>query len=274
MTQLVVRKLLIDLTTPFPARWNGGDAFRSAFFSALSMSFPVGEQYFMDSVRAGLKALPESEKQRLAVEVQVFVGQEATHRRIHALFNGHLQALGFRNTLEPRAAKRMQQHAHLDVRMHVAATAATEHITAMFADWMFRHPEALEGCEPRLQTLWMWHAAEEAEHCSTAYDMYVALGGSYDWRVRMLRYITTMFALDITRQTIRNLWHDGSLFKWSTWASAARLLFSKDGMIRGNRAMWRAYLAPDFHPRQQDTSASEQWLQDNAQRYALVGQPT
>jgi hypothetical protein len=58
MTELVVRRLLIDLNAPFPGRWNGGDAFRSAFFSALSMSFPVGEQYFMDSVRAGLKTLP------------------------------------------------------------------------------------------------------------------------------------------------------------------------------------------------------------------------
>lgn len=55
MTDLVVRKLLIDLTAPFPARWNGGDAFRSAFFNALSMSFPLGEQYFIDSVRAGIK---------------------------------------------------------------------------------------------------------------------------------------------------------------------------------------------------------------------------
>ena len=54
MTDLVVRRLLIDLNTPFPARWNGGDAFRSALFNALSMSFPVGEQYFIDSVRAGL----------------------------------------------------------------------------------------------------------------------------------------------------------------------------------------------------------------------------
>jgi predicted metal-dependent hydrolase len=51
MTDLVVRKLLVDLTTPFAARWNGGDAFRSAFFNALSMSFPLGEQYFIDSVR-------------------------------------------------------------------------------------------------------------------------------------------------------------------------------------------------------------------------------
>ena len=58
MTDLVVRRLLIDLETPFPGRWNGGDAFRSAFFNALSMSFPAGEQYFIDAVRAGLKKLP------------------------------------------------------------------------------------------------------------------------------------------------------------------------------------------------------------------------
>jgi len=82
MTELVVRKLLVDLTTPFASRWNGGDAFRSAFFSALSMSFPVGEQYFMDSVRNGLKTLPEDQRQRYAKEVQGFVGQEATHRRV------------------------------------------------------------------------------------------------------------------------------------------------------------------------------------------------
>ncbi len=273
MTDLVVRKLLIDLTTPFPARWNGGDAFRSAFFSALSMSFPVGEQYFMDSVRAGLKNLPDADRQRLAPEVQGFVGQEATHRRIHALFNGQLEKLGLDNELERRATKRLRDNAHRDVRVHVAATAATEHLTAMFADWMFRHPEALEGAEPRLQTLWMWHAAEESEHCSTAFDIYTALQGSLEWRVRLLRYITLTFAMDITRQTIRNLWHDGSLFKWSTWRSAGKLLFAKDGMIRGNSAMWRAYMEPGFHPRQQDTSLSEQWLRDNTQRFAVVGQP-
>ena len=272
MTDLVVRRLLIDLVAPFPARWNGNDAFRSAFFNALSMSFPVGEQYFMDSVRAGLKALPEEKRQAIAMEVQGFVGQEATHRRIHALFNGHLEKLGFDNVLERRAAKRIRNNAHLDVRVHVAATAATEHLTALFADWMFRHPEALHGAEPRLQTLWMWHAAEEAEHCSTAFDVYRALGGTEQWRLRLLHYITWTFAMDITRQTVRNLWHDGSLFKWSTWKSAFTLLFAEDGMVRGNTAVWRAYKAPTFHPRQQDTSLSVQWLRDNSERYTVVGQ--
>ena len=58
MTDLVVRRLLIDLETPFARHWNGGDAFRSAFFNALSMSFPLGEQYFMDSVRNGCLLYP------------------------------------------------------------------------------------------------------------------------------------------------------------------------------------------------------------------------
>lgn len=271
MTDLVVRKLLIDMAPPIAARWNGGDAFRSAFFNALSMSFPVGEQYFMDSVRAGLKALPEESRRDFEAEVRGFVGQEATHRRVHALFNGHLEKLGFVNALERHAAKRIQDNAHHDVRIHVAATAATEHLTAIFADWMFRHPEALQGAEPRLQTLWMWHSAEEAEHCSTAFDVYKALGGNEQWRLRLLRYVTWTFAMDIARQTIRNLWHDGSLFKWNTWASATKLLFASDGMIRGNAALWRAYREPTFHPRQQDTSRPVQWLRDHSGSLAVVG---
>jgi uncharacterized protein len=272
MTDLVVRKLLVDLTTPFAKRWNGGDAFRSAFFNALSMSFPLGEQYFIDSVRNGLKTLPAEQQQTLAVEVQGFVGQEATHRRIHALFNGHLQTQGFDNSLERRATKRLQANAHRDPRIHVAATAATEHLTALFADWMLRHPEALEGAEPRLRTLWLWHSAEESEHRSTAFDVYHAMGGNETWRLRLFSYITMTFLADISRQTVRNLWHDGSLFRWSTWRSAYQLLLAKDGMFRGNYAGWKAYKAPTFHPRQTDDSMAHQWLRAHSDQFVAVGQ--
>jgi predicted metal-dependent hydrolase len=208
MTELTVRRLLIDLTTPFAVRWNGNDAFRSAFFNALSMSFPQGEQYFIDSVRAGLKVLPATEQARLGREVQGFIGQEATHRRIHGLFNGHLQTMGFTNGIERRAVQRIADNAHRDVRVHVAATAATEHMTAIFADWMLQHPEALAGSEDRLKTLWLWHSAEESEHRSTAFDIYLALGGSQDWRVRVFRYVTFIFLKDVALQTISNLWQD------------------------------------------------------------------
>jgi hypothetical protein len=273
MTDLVVRKLLVDLNTPFEARWNGGDAFRSAFFNALSMSFPVGEQFFMDSVRAGFKTLPEDKRVRFATEVQGFVGQEATHRRIHALFNGQLDRMGFPNTIATRAAARIKKQAHLDPRMHVAGTAATEHFTALFADWMLRHPEALEGAEERLQTLWLWHSAEESEHRSTAFDIYQAMGGSHMWRVRVFRYVSFIFMFDLMRQTVRNLWHDRALFRLSTWRSCAKLLFSKDGMMRGNVAQWRDYLREDFHPEQHDASRSHAWLRDNTRHFTPVSSP-
>ena len=272
MSQLVVRKLLIELNTPFEARWNGGDAFRSAFFNALSMSFPVGEQYFMDSVRSGLKTLPESEREKFAKEVQGFVGQEATHRRIHALFNGHLEQLGFKNNIERRALKRLKANAHRDVRIHVAATAATEHFTAIFADWMLHHPEALAGAEPRLKTMWLWHSAEESEHRNTAFDIYQAISGNHVWRLRIFRYITVVFLTDVISQTVQNLWHDGSLFKWSTWQSGFKLLMAKDGLFRGNYGLWRDYMAPGFHPSQHDATLSKQWLQENTSQFTVVGQ--
>ena len=270
MTDLIVRKLLIDLGTPFPARWNGGDAFRSAYFNALSMSFPLGEQYFIDSVRAGLKTLPPDQQRVLGSEVQNFIGQEATHRRIHGLFNGHLLKLGYTNEVERRAGQRMQQNAWREPLVHVAATAATEHLTAIFADWMLRHPEALQGSEPRLQTLWMWHASEESEHRSTAFDVYCAMGGTQSMRVKVFKIITTLFLMDVMRQTVRNLWHDGSLFKWSTWRSGWQSLMSKDGMYRGNYDNWRAYMQPNFHPRQQDDRLARQWLESNAAQFTSV----
>ena len=83
MSDLTVRKLLIDLEAPFELRWNGGDAFTSAFMNALSMSFPLGEQFFIDSLRRGVKELSPELKASFAQDIKGFIGQEATHRRIH-----------------------------------------------------------------------------------------------------------------------------------------------------------------------------------------------
>lgn len=54
-TELTVRRLSVDLSQGFSRHWNGGDAFLTAYANALSMSFPVGEQSFIDAVKAGAK---------------------------------------------------------------------------------------------------------------------------------------------------------------------------------------------------------------------------
>ena len=271
MTDLVVRRLLVDMQAPIARHWCGNDPFRSALFNALSMSFPVGEQFFIDSVRNGFKALPPDKQEPLRAEVQGFVGQEATHRRLHALYNGHLDALGLVNEWAPRALERTRLLEGVDVRHPVAITAANEHFTAIMADWMLRNQDLLDTDDQRLKTLWLWHSAEEAEHRSTAFDIYQALGGTHAWRITWFRRITIVFLGDVLRQTLNNLRRDGTLWQWRTWRSGASYLFGKRGLIRQTYKPWREYLRPDFHPSQQDGSPSKRWLEEHSSQYTAVG---
>ena len=273
MTHLVVRRLLIDLEAPFARHWCGGDAFRTALFNALSMSFPAGEQFFIDAVRNGLQMLPPQQQAQFRAEAQGFIGQEATHRRIHSLFNGHLERQGLVNDWEPRALERQKLMAGAEPRHWLAVTAATEHFTAILADWILRNDDLLDSSEPRLKTMWLWHSSEESEHKSTAFDLYQALGGNHAWRITWFRRITTIFLTDTLRQTVNNLRRDGTLRQWRTCKSAASCLFGRRGLIRQTYQPWRDYLRRDFHPRQQPTELSARWLAANAQAYTPVGRP-
>ena len=264
MTALTVRRLMVDLKPPVARHWNGGDAFRTALFNALSMSFPAGEQFFIDAVRRGLKTLPPEQQARWADELQAFIGQEATHRRIHGLFNDHLAHQGLVNRWEGRIVARSAKLDAMDPRNWVAVTAATEHWTAIFAEHLLAHPQLLQGAEPRLRDLWLWHCAEESEHRSTAFDLYVALGGNAYWRKRIFKAVSWHFTLDLARQTWLNLWRDGTWWQPGTWASAWRVLMGPQGMVRLGLAPWRRYLHEDFHPSQGDGSAAQQWLAANA----------
>ena len=271
MSELVVRRLLVDLKPPLPRDWCAGDAFRTALFNALSMSFPVGEQFFIDSVRDGIASLGAEAPAPLAADVRAFVGQEATHRRLHALFNEHLAAQGLVNRWGPRAEKRLQRLAGKDARHAVAATAAYEHFTAIMADWMLAEPDLMAGSEERLQTLWQWHAAEECEHKSIAFDVYRAMGGDVAWRRRWFVRITLIFGMDVVRQTVSNLHRSGALWRVGTWTSAATWLFGRHGLVRRTFAPWRAYLRADFHPSQQDSGRSTTWLVAHRDRFVPVG---
>lgn len=270
MTDLVVRRLLIDLETPFARNWCGGDEFSTAFFNALSMSFPFGEQFFIDSVRAVAETLTVEARTALQAEIKGFVGQEATHRRIHSLFNAHLERQGLVDAWTPRITGRLRRLEGADPRHALAITAASEHFTAMFAEWLLAHPEVLAGAEPRLRALWLWHSAEESEHKCTAFDVYRAAGGSERWRKRWFVRITITFLTDLVRQTVANLRTEGALWKFATWKSAARILFARDGLLIGNVGAWRRYLATGFHPAEQESSLSGRWLDNNRSLFKPV----
>jgi hypothetical protein len=273
MTDLVVRRLLVDMQAPIARHWCAGDAFRTALFNALSMSFPGGEQFFIDAVRAGVQALPADRQERFRRELQGFIGQEATHRRLHALYNQQLEHLGLVNDWEPNLLQRLDFFRGKDPLYGLAITAALEHFTAIMAKWLLTHREVLGDRDERLATLWLWHACEESEHKSTAFDLFAACGGTHEWRIKWFRRITLLFVTQLAQQTVRNLRRDGTLWRWRTWRSAAGFLFGRSGLVRCTFGLWRDYLRRDFHPSQQDASEAQRWLAEHADRYTPVATP-
>jgi len=279
-TDLTVRRLAIDLSNGFSRHWNGGDAFMTAYANALSMSFPVGEQFFIDAVKHGAKALPDTpENADLHKVVKGFIGQEATHRHLHGLYNAHLEKQGLINHWGPRSEKRLAKGRRMLFEksakgyLHeLAMTAAFEHYTSIFGDLVLAHMDQpgdwFANAQEPLKTLWRWHAAEESEHKCVAFDLYQRLGGNHAWRMRWFWYVTVQFSTDVLRQTVNNLWHD----KPSTWWSAGKFLFGRQGMVwRVAKPVW-TYTRKDFHPMQvgHPTQASD-WLSHHADQWTAVG---
>jgi predicted metal-dependent hydrolase len=270
MSSLTVRKLEIDLSRGFGRRWLGGDAWRTHFFNALSMSFPMGEQMFIDSVRA----VPREQlgDERLAAEVRDFVGQEASHRFVHLRYNEELARQGFPYTIEASVARRVARISRLSVPSRLAITCALEHYTAVLADGVLRKPEWLDGAEGPMRQLWTWHAAEETEHKAVAFDVYRAAGGGYWRRVLTFVQVSVIFWFDAFLQTAHNLRNDGALWRASTWASAARMWFGRRGV--GWHLLWPClqYLKPSFHPWQHDNRAvAAMWLSNNSASWRPIG---
>jgi predicted metal-dependent hydrolase len=270
---LPVRRLRVDLAHGFDRLWNGGDAFRTHYLNALSMSFPVGEQFFIDAVRAGVALLPAAQQAQWAAQVRGFVGQEATHRFLHGQFNAELERQGLRNRWQHWAQRRIERAAHLHPVNHVAVTAAYEHFTAVLATGVLTHPEWLAGAAPELALLWRWHAVEESEHKAVAFDLYRAMGGSERRRILWFIYISAQFFVESTAQTWLNLWAAGRGWRPSTWAQGLRFLFGKRGVWWACLVPLLRYLRPGFHPAQLENAAGmAQWLEAQRAAYTIVGE--
>src|SRR3954468_15265870 len=125
-----------------PRLWHGGRVEATAIYNALSTTFPKGEAFFVESVRAFREGTPP----RLAEEIKGFTTQEAIHSREHDAFNKRATKSGYDlSRLEAQVEKRLATTRGKNPIVSLAATMALEHFTAILAHQLLAEPRHLEG---------------------------------------------------------------------------------------------------------------------------------
>ena len=244
-----VRNMTFELEKVLATDWADNDPFLTAVFNAMSISFPSGERNFIESIRAYEDRIKEP---KLAGEVRSFNQQEAIHSREHKKYNRLLcQQRGYDlavlEGLFLRQIERAKNNPRVTPRVNLASTLAIEHFTAIFGESMLEGRLIKNMPEP-VAKLWQWHAVEELEHKSVAFDVYSHIGGSYKMRATVMRFAMFSLFKDTLSVAFKMLRHDKQLWKWQTLKSFSRLLFSKDGFVRIHGPAYRAFFQEDFHP--------------------------
>ena len=78
------RRMSFDVEAALAGDWHGGSAFVTAWFNAMSLLFPLGEKFFIDSV---VHFVDDIGDPRLKAEIAAFRAQESTHRVQHQRYN-------------------------------------------------------------------------------------------------------------------------------------------------------------------------------------------
>lgn len=250
--RFVPRHPTFELEDALASDWHGGSAFRTAWFNAMSMLFPLGEKFFIDSVRHYRQTVEDPELQR---EITAFQGQEAVHRKEHQRYNELLCELrGYDlEAIEIPIRERIAwANRELSPRRRLAGTVANEHLTAILADYMLRHRDSLKGADPQVASLWLWHGIEETEHKAVAFDVFLAVGGTTSERREALFYSTWYFVKDTFRIARLMLRKDGKLWSIREWLSGINYLFIRPGIYRRILPAFLRFLRRDFHPWQHD----------------------
>lgn len=234
-----------------PRHWFAHDPVRTHFLNALSLTFPEGERFFVDSVRA-LRDRASNVSQE---EISGFIGQEAMHSKEHRTFNELLEQQGYADqaaggeklalTFLNWARKRLNR------RQQLAATAGLEHITAILANHLLKDGGMVEEMDDSVRELWVWHAIEETEHKAVAYDLYLDAGANYPERVIIFLGGTTLLGIYTVTYLARFLAADGA------GSEPGRLLRGLGQLTRMLLPVvpdYLAYFRPGFHPWDEENS--------------------
>ena len=248
------RPLVLDRDMEAPRWWYGDDPVGTAVMNALSLTFPEGERFFIQSVKRFSTDLPPD----LARDVRAFTAQEGAHTREHMAFNDLVARAGYDITpIETLVQQRLGKARERPELLQLAATVALEHFTACFAHLALKDARLLQAVPPDLARLWQWHAVEEIEHKSVAYDVFMhAARDLSPWRRWAIRRwamgLTTLLFLTMVRRASLLLLRQDGITGLKARVKLIGWLWGTPGLYRRILGDYFAFYRPGFHPWQVD----------------------
>lgn len=245
------RRMDFQFDPDMPRYWFGGSQFKSILLTALSCTFPEGERMFVRSVRHYQQRL---QSEQLKEEVKGFIGQEAHHGNEHEVFNALMQTKGIPTRHVEKFTRNgiAWQERRMSPERLLAKTCALEHFTAMLAEVMLENPEFLAGMHKDMLPLWLWHAVEESEHKSVAFDVYQEQVGDYWTRVSEMALTTVEFTGFTIFHYFQLRAQMDDKADWKSILEGWNWLLGKPGFLRKLGPAYLAYYKRDFHPGKRD----------------------
>ena len=233
-----------------PKYWNLDNPVLTHFENAFSIMIPPGERFFIDSVRAYEDRVTDDEGRAL---IEAFVRQEGLHGEAHDRFNASYERYGIDIARQEAYAAKVFRCARrwLPAKIQLGITVFSEHLTAVGAHTLLDAPEVEDEIDPQMLSFWRWHAAEELEHKSVAFDLFHRVGGGYATRMLSVLAAALFLAVPMVRITRALLREDPHQ---ATAADRKQALAVQRRMGRRQLPLFLAYFKPGFHPWQIDDS--------------------
>ena len=239
----------------------------SHLLTALSSTFPIGEQFFVHSVR---NVRDKVKDETLQAQIAAFIGQEAMHSKAHAEFNAAWRSEDYNlDRFQAWLARKDDYVKNLHPKIQLAITCAFEHFTALLGGYILRHPEVLATLDEDAAKLWVWHAIEEIEHRAVAFDVYQAVYGDDKIRRRIMRSVTTGFA-SLTLYSATRLFLQDKKKSLPKVGGNIFGFYLLGKMFLQLAPEYLAYFKTDFHPSEIDyTKLIRYWKQRLAEDYQV-----
>ena len=239
----------------------------SHMLTALSSTFPIGEQFFVHSVR---NVRDKVQDEKLQAQITAFIGQEAMHSKAHAEFNDAWRSDDYNlDRFQAWLARKNEYVKNLHPKIQLAITCAFEHFTALLGGYILRHPEVLATLDEDAVKLWVWHAIEEIEHRAVAFDVYQAVYGDDKIRRMIMRSVTTGFA-SLTFYSATRLFLQDKAKSLPKVGGNVFGLYLLGKMFIQLLPEYLSYFKADFHPSEIDyTKIVNYWKERLAEDYQM-----